>query len=600
MKELKKYFDTIRWIILQIPRRARFKIVLASAVSLLGGVLAVVIPVIFGKIPDKLIHHLSAYNLVGLLAIVYLVAELLNVARRLLVERTATNLFETLSRRSIKKLLHLDYQFLLNMRQGAVGMRVNIGILSAVKLVKLFFADIFPSLFIMSFAIISALSQNLLIGLTIVLLLPINFFVVSRQLKNQKGIRTGILKLQENIHALSIEMLGGIEEIRAANQESESAAKVNHAASEICKAEYGHHRAMGQFDFTKGTLKWGVHLFILGISIMLAANQQISIGDVLKYSMLYLVSIKPIEDVHRFLDELQENSIRAKDLIELLEDYPEDESFSIPDNPASRGTSPTAIEVNNLHFTYAGTETLINALTVKVPTNTYVGIVGNSGCGKSSLIKCLLNLQSGKGNIFINGVDLKKLSRKDLSELIAYIPQNSYIFNDTLRANILFGSPDLTVSDEKLWSALKLASLYEWAIALPFGLDTVINERGSNISGGQKQRINFARLFLNDHKPIVILDEATASIDNLTESQLYKNLLSKGRTIISVAHRLSTLVKADEIIVLGPGAEILESGTFDELRLSNREFTKLLKAHHLNAVETSENVIFSREANGDE
>lgn len=196
----------------------------------------------------------------------------------------------------------------------------------------------------------------------------------------------------------------------------------------------------------------------------------------------------------------------------------------------------------------------------------FLGIAGPSGCGKSSLIKAICKLEKGDGDIFIDGKNINSLTRKDISEIIALVPQSPFLIAGTIYENICYGM-DKEVSLEEVEEAAKKAYIYDYINNLPDKFNTLISEGGNNLSGGQRQRIAIARIFLRKPK-ILILDEATSALDNTSERhiqiEIEKLQKENNTTIISIAHRLTTLKNCDRIIVLNKG-KIEEDGKYTEL-----------------------------------
>ena len=221
------------------------------------------------------------------------------------------------------------------------------------------------------------------------------------------------------------------------------------------------------------------------------------------------------------------------------------------------------IAFQNVNFSYDDKQVIKN-VNFEIPTQTSTAIIGPSGSGKSTLCHLLLRFYDiDDGNIRIDGVDIKDMTLSTLMSKISAVFQKVYLFNDTIENNILFGDPGAT--KEEIIRAAKQACCHDFIMSLPEGYQTMLNEKGSNLSGGEKQRISIARAILKD-APIIILDEATASIDPENEQliQTAINELSKGKTVITIAHKLETIKNADQIIVLNEG-EIIQKGSHDEL-----------------------------------
>lgn len=206
----------------------------------------------------------------------------------------------------------------------------------------------------------------------------------------------------------------------------------------------------------------------------------------------------------------------------------------------------------------------------------FLGIAGPSGCGKSSLIKAITKLEKGHGKIWVDSKEIATLTRKEIAEIIALVPQTPFLIAGTIRENICYGM-EKEVSQEEVEEAAKRAYIYDYINSLPDKFESMIAEGGNNLSGGQRQRIAIARIFLRKPK-ILILDEATSALDNTSEKHIQTEIekLQKENhtTVISIAHRLSTLKNCDRIIVLNKG-HIEESGKYDELIEKNGMFSDM-------------------------
>ena len=228
------------------------------------------------------------------------------------------------------------------------------------------------------------------------------------------------------------------------------------------------------------------------------------------------------------------------------------------------GDSPAALSFANVTFKYPGTLSGLNAISLDIEAGTTVALVGTTGSGKSTLIKLLLRFYPvGSGVIKIDDVPIKELSLNSLRETIGLVSQDVFLFEGSIRDNIAYGDPH--ASEEAVQNAALAAEAMEFIQALPQGFETLVGERGVKLSGGQRQRLSLARAILKD-PPILILDEATSAVDNETEAAIQRSLaiISKGRTVLVVAHRLSTIVAADRIVVLEHG-DIVEQGSHAEL-----------------------------------
>ena len=226
------------------------------------------------------------------------------------------------------------------------------------------------------------------------------------------------------------------------------------------------------------------------------------------------------------------------------------------------------VEIKNLNFYYNEdkNKVILKDFNLNIEKGMFLGIAGPSGCGKSSLIKAISKLEKGDGEIIVDSKDLSSLTRKDISNIIALVPQSPFLIAGTIYENICYGL-DREVTMEEVEDAAKKAYIYDYINGLPDKFDSMVSEGGNNLSGGQRQRIAIARIFLRKPK-ILILDEATSALDNTSEKHIQNEIekLQKAHntTIISIAHRLTTLKNCDEIIVLNKG-KIEERGKYSEL-----------------------------------
>lgn len=235
------------------------------------------------------------------------------------------------------------------------------------------------------------------------------------------------------------------------------------------------------------------------------------------------------------------------------------------------------LAMEDVSFSYDGVRRVIDGVTLSIPEGTTCALVGPSGSGKTTLVNLLARFWDvDAGRVALGGVDVREGTAESLLSRISMVFQNVYLFHDTIRANILFGKPDAT--EDEMIDAAKKARCYDFIMALPNGFDTVVGEGGGTLSGGEKQRVSIARAILKD-APIIILDEATASVDPENEHLIQQAIseLTRGKTIITIAHRLATIEQADQILVVEDG-KIAERGTHQELIRQNgvyKRFTEI-------------------------
>ena len=244
------------------------------------------------------------------------------------------------------------------------------------------------------------------------------------------------------------------------------------------------------------------------------------------------------------------------------------------ENAQSKTSFDSSITIENINFKYEE-ENILKNFSLEVPKGKTVALVGQSGSGKSTIANLLTRFYDvQEGSVKIDGTNIKDLTIESLRGLMGLVTQDSILFNDTIKNNILLGKQN--ASDDEIMAALKIANAYEFVMDLPNGIETNIGDSGGKLSGGQKQRLSIARAVLKN-PPIMILDEATSALDTESEKfvQVALENMMQNRTSIVIAHRLSTIQKADKIVVLQKG-KIVEQGTHDELIALNGTYNKLV------------------------
>ena len=305
----------------------------------------------------------------------------------------------------------------------------------------------------------------------------------------------------------------------------------------------------------------------------MALDGRLAVGA---YSVLIFITQRllwPLTSLGDTLDLYQRAMASTDRALDLL-----DAEELLPDGPTTLNVEDVDGEINlkNVCFEYQSGEnqTVIRDLSLDIPAGETIGVVGATGAGKSTLVKLLLRFYDvGSGCISLDKRDLRDLRIRDLRCAIGFVSQDVYLFHGTVRENIAYGT--FAVTDEQVIEAAKIAEAHDFIMGLPNGYDTIVGERGQKLSGGQRQRISIARAILKD-PPVLILDEATSSVDNETEALIQRSLekIAVGRTTIVIAHRLSTVRNADRIFVLERG-QLVEQGRHEELVTSGGIYARL-------------------------
>lgn len=303
-----------------------------------------------------------------------------------------------------------------------------------------------------------------------------------------------------------------------------------------------------------------------------AIKSKISVGDILSFVQYVRSFNHPIVEMAQITNVLQSTAAAAERIFEFLDEVEETKTEDIIDIDSD--TIEGNVEFKNVRFGYSKERIIINNFSEKINKGQKIAIVGPTGAGKTTIVKLLMRFyEINGGEILIDSKNIKNIKRNKLRKLIGMVLQDTWVFNGTILENIRYGN--LSATDEEIKNAIKLANLEHFIATLPQGYDTVINEESSNLSSGEKQLITIARAILADPK-ILILDEATSSVDTKTELQIQSSLnsLMKNRTSFIIAHRLSTIKNADLILVMDKG-DIVEQGTHQELLSKNGFYTEL-------------------------
>ncbi|MCK8778398.1 ABC transporter ATP-binding protein/permease [Rhizobium sp. NTR19] len=317
-----------------------------------------------------------------------------------------------------------------------------------------------------------------------------------------------------------------------------------------------------------------VQLMVMLAGTWLVISGELSYGGFVGFLLLVNVFFRPIDKITSVIETYPKGIAGFTRFANLIDTAPD-----IADRPNAKVVDHLtgAIEYRDVSFSYDGKGKVFNHLNLKISPGETVAFVGASGAGKTTLCSLLPRFyEVDSGSILIDGIDIRDMTQASLRSQIGIVQQDVFMFGSTIRENIAYGR--LGASEAEILAALRRASLEEFVLSLPQGLDTPTGERGVKLSGGQKQRLAIARIFLKN-PPILILDEATSALDSATELSIQQALgeLSKGRTTLVVAHRLATIRNADRIVVMGPQG-ILEEGSHSQLLRMNGAYARLHEA----------------------
>ncbi|MBQ2267937.1 MAG: ABC transporter ATP-binding protein [Succinivibrio sp.] len=508
-----------------------------------------------------------------------------NIVNSYVGSRIATNLKLAL----YKKLINNDSAFFDKNTSGIVLMRfcsdADTATTGLITNVKLFLSKFWSSLGLVVVLLYNSWQLSFIaLGVLVFLILPMK--VARKKVMKLMGLT---VKASSKINSNYYETYSGIKIIKAFNLQNVIFAKFTQ------NIEEAFHLSMRMIRNTNwlgpamhlvtalgvaGVLYYGLHLITTG---------QITSGTFVAFLAALIMLYTPIKSIGNNYVALQSALLALERIYKILDTT----SYETNDGTGTKVLKDIKKEIkfNDVCFSYDGQREVLHKINLTVPVGSKVALVGNSGGGKSTVTALIPRLyEIDSGSITIDGTDIKEFTISSLREQIAMVFQDNFLFDGTVRENLLYGKENAT--DAEIEFAIKSAYLDEFVKKLPQGLDTMIGERGLLLSGGQKQRLAIARAILKN-APVVILDEATSALDNKSEKVVQQALdkLMEGRTTIVIAHRLSTIMDSDKILVINDG-HVVEEGSHSELLAKNGPYSVLYnsqfsKVHHAEDTETS-------------
>ena len=398
-------------------------------------------------------------------------------------------------------------------------------------------------------------------------------FLIAVSLFTRKRMKDAFQKSRQSeaeINAALESSVSGIRVTKAFTNAEKEAEKFEVGNAKFREARRGAYKAMGQFHSATSFITDVFNVVLLIAGGLFMYHGKIDFADYSAFIVSVNLFLNPINTLIRFMEQFQNGAAGFERFVEIMDTKPEMDGEHATDVARLDGK----IEFRDVTYGYDEERDVLRNVNLKIEAGKTFALVGPSGGGKTTichLIPHFYNVQ--KGTIRIDGVDIQDITLESLRRNIGIVQQDIYLFNASVRDNILYGRLDAT--EEEVIEAAKRANIHEYILSMENGYDTIIGERGVRLSGGQKQRLCIARVFLKN-PPILILDEATSALDNTTEIMIQQALdeLCKGRTTLVVAHRLSTIKNADEIAVIAEG-KIMEQGNHEKLLEENGIYAKL-------------------------
>jgi len=507
-------------------------------------------------LPQKNLNLLSVTS-IGLLTL-YASRSILDFGSNVLLNKLGQKMGLDLMRHYLKHVLKLPLSFFATRKTGEVFTRFA----DASKVIDAVASAILTILIdtsmLIAISVALSIQNKLLFSLTLVLiplycLTMVAFYRVLER-SNRNEMAAGA-----RFNANFIESLKGIETIKAYGEESRVFNRLNAHLSDLMQKSFKVALFSSLHEACKQFIQLGCSVLLLWMGAKYVVMGRISMGQLITYNALLAFYMWPLENIVTLQTKLQTAKVAASRLNEVLQIKPESQQTL---NTTAASLCP--VQVKHVDFSYRLDEPALKDITMMIPVNQKVALVGESGSGKSTLAKLLVKFyEPEQGSIYYGTDELSQLAIDEIRAQITYVPQESFFFSGTIFDNLVFGCEQVP-SETAVINACELVELGEFITQQPNGLQTILEEKAGNLSGGQKQKIALARALLQSAK-VIILDEATGSLDALAAKRIVANLMTiPDRTILFIAHQLQIAAQCDQVLVMAHG-QIVERGTHSEL-----------------------------------
>ena len=579
----KKYFKTFKLLLpyLWPEKRKDLKVRVSFAIVALvfAKIASVSTPLVLGGAVNSLTELNSGINLLMLAPIALIIAygaiKIVSftfvAVRDALFSKVSQHSIRQISLNMFKHLHNLSLQFHLNRQTGALAKYIDRGTKGIDFLLRYVLFNVVPTFFEI-FLVAGILFYLYGVWYAIITLTTIGLYsYLSFQITEWRNVfRKRMNRADNDVSTKMIDSLLNFETVKYFNNEQYEFRRLDESLKDYELAANQSRHSLSILNVAQ------TFIIMLGITIMLVMsaygirNGDIDVGGFVVINAYMLQLYQPLNFLGSVYREIRQSLTDMENMFSLLEvsTVSKDSREDIPES------NNADIRFNKVSFDYDIRRTIIKDISFTVPNGKKVAIVGPTGAGKSTISRLLFKFYDPKeGEIYINNININRVSQESLRQMIGVVPQDTVLFNDTIYYNIVYGK--IQANKEEVVSAAKNADIHDFISALPDGYETIVGERGLKLSGGEKQRVAIARTILKNPK-IFFFDEATSALDSSTEKEIQKNLenVSKDKTTLIIAHRLSTAANADNIIVLDEGV-ITEQGTHESLLLKKGKYFEM-------------------------
>ncbi|VFH71037.1 competence factor transporting ATP-binding protein/permease ComA [Streptococcus pneumoniae] len=508
-------------------------------------------------VPDQMRSTLGIIS-IGLV-IVYILQQILSYAQEYLLLVLGQRLSIDVILSYIKHVFHLPMSFFATRRTGEIVSRFT----DANSIIDALASTILSIFLDVSTVVIISLvlfSQNTNLFFMTLLALPIYTVIIFAFMKPFEKMNRDTMEANAVLSSSIIEDINGIETIKSLTSESQRYQKIDKEFVDYLKKSFTYSRAESQQKALKKVAHLLLNVGILWMGAVLVMDGKMSLGQLITYNTLLVYFTNPLENIINLQTKLQTAQVANNRLNEVYLVASEfEEKKTVEDLSLMKGD----MTFKQVHYKYGYGRDVLSDINLTVPQGSKVAFVGISGSGKTTLAKMMVNFYDpSQGEISLGSVNLNQIDKKALRQYINYLPQQPYVFNGTILENLLLGAKEGTTQEDIL-RAVELAEIREDIERMPLNYQTELTSDGAGISGGQRQRIALARALLTD-APVLILDEATSSLDILTEKRIVDNLMALDKTLIFIAHRLTIAERTEKVVVLDQG-KIVEEGKHADL-----------------------------------
>ena len=522
--------------------------------------------------PVQPVFHFDAIrDIIVFLLVLYIISAIFNYIQGWVMTDVTQKITYDLRKDISEKINRLPLKYFDKRTHGEILSRVTNDVETVSQTLNQSLTQIVTSVVMIIGILIMMLSISWLLTLVALIILPISLSLIKFITKRSQIYFVRQQKLLGDVNGHIEEMYAGHQVMRVFNGEKASVEKFNSINEDLYESAWNAQFLSGLMH---PLMTFVGNLGYVGVSVVggwLAINGSLKVGDIQAFIQYVQQFNQPIAQTANIANVMQSTAAAAERVFEFLE---EPEQSANPKKPTLLKSPKGEVEFNDVVFGYDSKKPVIKGLNAKIKPGSRVAIVGPTGAGKTTLVNLLMRFYDvDSGEILIDGVNIKDMKREDVRKLFGMVLQDTWMFNGTIRENLIYGKPN--ASEEEIMKAAKEAQVDHFVRSLPGGYEMELNEEASNVSAGEKQLLTIARAMLTK-TPMLILDEATSSVDTRTEVQIQKAMdnLMEGKTSFVIAHRLSTIRNADLILVMNDG-NVIEQGTHDSLMKQAGFYAKL-------------------------